>query len=318
MEDNMDALLDMAYEMHTEEENQDSEEPNACTHTNTYDDESTGSSVCMDCGVVVGDIICNKEDWSSYTQGVDNSRCGYTSDTFRLMPFQNNMTAISVNRWSPYMHKKMQRWNYSLSSKENSRERSYLEVFNKIDNICNTHSIVDCIGYTTKAIYIEMASKHLKRGNVRVALIASCMYYAFQIHGIYHTIEDMKEYFNVQVKLILSTNKLVSMHIWNSPSLSNMKNSINNKGDFQSSNITRYARSLGFEKKHEIQAERIFEKLMNENEYIQNKDMTYAFALSLYTVNMRNDLSISKDNICSECNMSVVTLNKLIQNVKVP
>lgn len=314
---NNDEIMNMAFAMKMNDScNEESHSHNNCEHKNQCEDSVQGCYVCEDCGQVMESIISNEADWNSYnvSSGEDNARCGYTSDMQRLMPFQNNMTTISVNKWAPYKQKKLQRWNYSISSKETSKERSFMDVFNKIDEVANRNNIVEIITYSAKCLYVNMASKYLKRGNIRQALIASCLYYAFQINHVYHTIDDVSEMFNIPVRIILTTNKLVSMTIWKDPSLKHIKDALNDT-KVESSNISRYASLLKLSNKQSMHAERLYIKFMDENEFLQNKDVTYTFAISLYQTSLDFKLECTKDEICSVCNMSVVTLNKLLQSV---
>ena len=264
---------------------------------NLCNDYFSGSVICMSCGFVSETSCINEEpEWNNYTEGVDNSRCTVTSNN-GLFTDESNI-GTTVNKFTKNTPK------YLKYTWTNSRDRSLYKVYTKLDNICLACNIQETILIGCKLIYKYVSTNKLNRGKIREGVIASCLYYSFIYHNVPRTIHEISIIYKIDEKKINKTNKIVSELLWESECYKHIISKTNNIEDF----VYRFVSDLNMEGNISRECINYYNKI-NKNILI-GKDMSYITAGIIYII--CGDF-ISKDKICESCDLSTVTLNKMIK-----
>lgn len=277
-----------------------------CMRCGGTDIKSTleGDRVCGDCGSCSSDNIDDSAEWSSFT-AENQERCEYNNNT--LLHSENMSTQIAYK-----FNMKQHNWNllkWQRTIQLDSKDRSLIKVYNRIENACILHNINQTIINNTKFLYKFVSTLKLSRGAVREAMLASCLFYAFVHQNSPRNIDEVALIFNANPKKVNKTNKMLSSYLWHS---SNYKELVLQPTNCEQI-VHRYCDKINIKPNHIAS----IVKLANTYEHHESmigKDCSYVTALAIYNYSIENDLSISKDDICEACFLSTVTLNKLLKN----
>tara|TARA_Y100000389_G_C17464064_1_gene524066 strand:+ start:3104 stop:4048 length:945 start_codon:yes stop_codon:yes gene_type:complete len=265
-------------------------------------DSVTGAVVCKDCGLESdGFCISQEPEWNNFTQGVDNSRCGNIDNSGF---YEGNQIGTTVNRFTKNTPK------YLRYTWDNSRNRSLYKVYTNMENIANEHGIVKVILDTCKYIYKYVSEHKLTRGKIRIAIQASCMYYSFVYHDVTRTVSEVGKIFRVDHKQITKINKIVTILLWNSEDYRFILKKVPGIQEYVYRYVTRMDLDIGL-----CSVCISYYNDMDKNK-VMGKDMSYIIAGIIWVICQINDIVIQKDKICEVCDISTVTLNKLIKLVE--
>ena len=301
------AIADM---LRGENNEDDDSQSDVCPRCNNNDNLQVIQSdlVCTKCGTVVSNIIDNSPEWNNYADDsgsyMNNSRCVYSSGNNDL--FNGDMDSVT-NIVSRKGYNNLSKWHRILQI--SPQDRALLKVYMKIDKYCNTHSIPEVIIKSTKLIYKNIASQKLSRGNVREAMLGSCLFYSFIEYNYPRTIVEISKIIGKDSKKINKTNKMLGKMLWEDKTLKNLIKKEISCHDY----IHRFGNKLNLDKTYVQHVSYICSKIDNNNEFI-GRDPSYKAALAIYIVAKQKSCKITKDDICKVCNISSVTLNKLIKN----
>ncbi len=168
-----DAFWDEISEL-LEEQKEKKEEICVCSHMHKVYNQSEGTEVCLDCGVVVTSRICQSCEWNNYksedgTFGASSQRADlYVSDN----PYEVSGTIPGFYKNSFAMRLHLQ---YTFSHKQ----KTFWKISEKFQSYCTILGIHQSVLPTAKDMWhICMESGKLTRASVRNGLISACLYYA--------------------------------------------------------------------------------------------------------------------------------------------
>ncbi len=305
-EQDMEEIFDMMTER-KHKDNDDNIVNNCCNNPNVVPDG--GNYVCSNCGVIktIGEIDETPE-WNNYT---DDNCAGQTNrcdaPNHDLLDSSGIFSGIRVNKWNKnaYLLHKLQRTN-----QYNSKDRSLMKVYAKIDYHCLKHGIVSCIITETKRLYKYVSKKKLSRGAVREALIASCLYYIFYYYNVPRGVSEVAIIFETCEKKINQTNKMLTEYIWDSDEWKCIIYKESHSTDF----IGRFISPLNIDSHYLNEIRNVCDRIHVSMLFIE-KDASYTSAIAIYYIILKHNLPIQKDHICSACHLSSVTLNKLYKEL---
>ena len=306
-EDDIFAIFDMLKEDNEEDDT------TLCKNCKTaeYLINDSGLSICTQCGLTGAQHIDNGPEWNNYSNDMgvsqDQARCSYSNGNNDL--FYGDMDSITniVLRGRKNRNYNLVKWNKILQI--SPKDRSLLKVYSKIDHHCFTNSIPDMITKSTKLLYKCVASQKLSRGMVREAMLGSCLYYSFISHGYPRTVVEVSDIIGLPDKKVNRTNKILAQMIWDNPNWKEIISKCSQSSDY----IHRFCCNLNMEQKYIQHVNDVCDRI-NNNEVFIGRDSSYKAAISIYVVTKEYNISsITKDQICSVCNLSSVTLNKLIK-----
>lgn len=265
-------------------------------------------ATCTECGMVTEENMMSEEpEWNNYQNdggtSVDNSRCTWTGDT-GLYEGENQCGGTTVSRFTKHTPR------YLRYTWDNSRNRSLYKVYIYFDKVAAEHGILSMILNTCKYIYKYISTHKLTRGKIRNAIQASCMYYAFIYHSVTRTVSEVGEIFRIDHKKITKINKQVSELLWNNP---DYKFIITKVPDIQEY-VYRYIGRLNLNQGLCHVCIKYYNDI-DKNKII-GKELSYIIAGTIWIVCNINDVPIQKDNICKVCDLSTVTLNKIIKIIE--
>jgi transcription initiation factor TFIIIB Brf1 subunit/transcription initiation factor TFIIB len=167
-----------------------------CTHNYLVDD---GEYVCSNCGCVGDRFIDESAEWRSYEDGKEEkARTGFiTSD---LLPESSYGSIISFRGISPtnLEMKALQRLStWSLSS---NSERSWIGIFDTIQNACNQYGLPKSIILDACGLYKEIDDAQKVRGETRRALMGGAVYSACRKNQASRTHEEISAMFRISIR----------------------------------------------------------------------------------------------------------------------
>lgn len=161
-----------------------------CNNCDTDENDITDSNgylICSLCGVVISSVISELAEWSNYVDSSgstsNNSRCGVSTSTTDINPFNTNMSSFIPKGVKNVCIQdgKVVRYDISkihIKNSFNHLQKSFNLVEEHLDNITNDKYSKRIVN-TAKMLWGEiMESKVVTRAGVRKGLIACCLYYA--------------------------------------------------------------------------------------------------------------------------------------------
>ena len=155
-----------------------------------------GSFVCTSCGKENGVIISDKQEWRSYADsyGGDTSRCGMPSNP--LLP-QSSLGTISTGN-TKYGFSRMQ-----IQNAMPSHEKARLDAIKIIKSASDKLEISGVLSDMACYLYVKLTENaKVKRGPVRVGLMANCQYAICKRKGQNYYIcpEILSEAYKIKMK----------------------------------------------------------------------------------------------------------------------
>lgn len=324
----LDSLFDAFHILHMTEDQNDVNESNTSFNDTDHDNEkctnclavdsfiedvNSGEIICNQCGFVSSEKhISNNAEWNNYNMGdTSQQRCEITNKTPELFHSDCMSTNISINWKTKHKAQSQNLFMWHRTLQMPSKDRSLLKVYNKIDQIANQHNIDEITTNHCKFIYMQVTKEKLFRGAVRESMIASCMYYAYVQQNIPRSVNEVAQIFNLTERQVNKTNKILSQLIWHNEKFKYIMSSSSQASDF----VHRYCSNLNISAIH---TEKCFTKCqdLSSHEALVSKDSSYITALAIYLVCQKYNLSITKEAICQACDLSTVTLNKLLKIIE--
>lgn len=282
-----------------------------CNNNNLLEDFSTGTLLCIKCGQVSDQFLDYSPEWKQYEDGNDNARCGGAINP--LLPSSSLGTSISgafKNRM-----KTIHCWNSMIY-----KERSLNNEYKKIENICQKHNILKCIEIDAKYMYKKISEcKHesgknigksiITRGKHRMAISASCLYFACVKKGITYTPKELADFYNISYseinKGIKNVKKLIGDDLF-------VKSNISTPSNF----IKRYCNELHMLNSHSDEVVNIASNIEKLNIITEHNPYSLASACILLIVEKYKLKNINKKILADYFNISDVTINKTLKKIE--
>ena len=277
-------------------------------------DTCSGEMICCECGFVMSEKhITDSAEWNNYQNGGEpnQQRCEMSNKTPELFHSECMSTNIAINWRSKNRLQSQNLYMWHRTLQMPSKDRSLLKVYNKIEQIGTQKGVDETTINQCKYLYMQVTKEKLFRGSVREAMIASCMYFAYIQQNIPRSVSEVAAIFDLSERKVNKTNKILSQLIWHNDNFKYIVSSSTEASDF----VHRYCSHLNISAIH---TEKCFTKCkeLSEHEALISKDSSYITALAIYLVSQRYNLNITKESICQACDLSTVTLNKLLKVIE--
>ncbi|MDA9673946.1 hypothetical protein N9T73_00420, partial [bacterium] len=274
-----------------------------------YNVDSKGFQQCMNCGLIISNIIDNSPEWrnhSSDSSSSDNSRCGVNINPYLK---KSSLSTLIV---ADYRLNKIHNWN---SMEPN--ERSFLQVYKLIqdkgkllkipqtyidDAICYSHQI-----HQTKSIINGKERRIITRGKIRTSIWMACIFIACQDGGYILLRNELSHAFNLDVKDLTRGIKKFNeiRHIARQQNVNiKMSFEIRTAEDY----IETFCTKLQFSKKY-IEMIKYVAKKTTDLHITSDVPTSIAPSAILFVCN-KYKLPFNIDDICKVCNITVPTINK--------
>jgi transcription initiation factor TFIIB len=167
-----------------------------CEHAYEHVD---GEHVCVRCGLVGLPVFDETSEARFYEDSKeDKSRVGFT--TSELLPDSSYGSIISfrgISTKSTEM-KSLQR----LSTWSSNNDRSWLGIFDKIQQVCNQYNLPKSIYMDACGMYKHLEDAQKVRGETRRALMGATLYISCRQNEAARTYEEISKMFDVNVRTL--------------------------------------------------------------------------------------------------------------------
>ena len=279
-----------------------------CEKHTLLDDFANGIIVCTACGVINDNqIIDDTAEWSFGADEAANgrkdpARCGMAVNPF----FEKSgcSTFIGGQSNKNYFMKKLH-----AQMAMDYVERSRYHMFVKIGRMCE--SLSASILETVKHYYVKMASLKLSRGNVRLGLIACCIFYACKKEKVTRSIKEVSAMCDIEPSVFNNSHK-----IFREIMKDHIPNDLFEETTQVDDLITRFCGYLNFDRQTRCY---FHKKISKMNDIIDNTQILIGKTPSAITAScifymcQKEKKNITKKYISTQVNVSVVTINKIYQ-----
>ena len=259
-------------------------------------------------------IICrvcgnNVENISSLPEKVydnkNNSHHGMPVN--ELLPDTNLGSVVAGTYYKNYNMRLVQQVNNYTSM--TYKDRSVLLVFNQISENCKRGGINDKIIDEAKGIYKHISSKKISRGSNRLGIIAACVFLASKNVGNPRSSKEISTIFNCDSKVVTkgikAVNEILRMH--------KLEGRVKKDRVDYSDLISRFCNNLNLSQNdinniHELSIN-ILDKYKSELSSCTPSSLSASF---IYYYIHINNLDINKKVISENTNISVVTIQKIV------
>jgi len=167
-----------------------------CNHSYIVDE---GEYVCSICGLIGDRFIDEGAEWRSYEDGKDDKgRTGFTtSDLLPESSYGSIMSFRGISSTNNEMKSLQRLSTWSLSS---NSERSWMGIFDNIQNACLSHGLPKAIVLDACGLYKEINDAQKVRGETRRALMGAAVYAACRHNKASRTHEEIANLFRVSIR----------------------------------------------------------------------------------------------------------------------
>ena len=163
-----------------------------------------------------------------------------------------------------------------------------------------------------KEIYTLISKKKLSRGNIKNGLLISCILFACNHSDIPRNVNEVASKCNVSVKCIHKTNKIMTKLLWEVPQYKEIFYKYKHPSQFS----MRFGSNLGIDSRITMKVTNLCDYMTSEfKEFSESKEASYIAAGILWNVIQFYNVKIHKTVLCYKCNLSIVTLNKISQDI---
>jgi transcription initiation factor TFIIIB Brf1 subunit/transcription initiation factor TFIIB len=262
--------------------------------------------VCLECGLVESMYIDESPEWTSGVDenGVssDPSRCGNLAvDQDLFSCHWGTGTVISTQYKSSYAMRRMARINFHSSM--NHKDRSLFHAYKDIDEAANKAlNLSDTVIKDAKMMYRKFNGAKLTRGAIRLGIKANCVLYACKLSNFSKTTKDVADAFGIPTKDISRTSNIFRETILSDAQKSNTK--ITRPADVINNLLNVFNISDGRLRMKCVKMCKHLEECVP----LMGKTPT---SIASIVILMVLGEKTSKPDICTKCNISMPTLNKI-------
>ena len=279
-----------------------------CNNTNIITDAVTGEHICSNCGVVFEGSIADYEvKLETNHNGMYHKEADFIYNSFGSSTSINKLNVDCNGGTIPieqvYAINRLRRMD-KFSHGDRNYERNLRDATNALRMLKDRLSFSEALIEIAFNRYIKILRDNLIKGRSIKGFIAAALYSACRELNVPRTLNEIAD--NVNVSRILARkcyNILVEQLNLSRPTIeSNVY-------------LTRAANNAGISKKTLLKAIDIWSKI-KDHPNIQGKKPLALSMVVLYYASTQTGEKITKTNMSKSCNMSKVTLNKRLAEVK--
>jgi transcription initiation factor TFIIB len=267
--------------------------------------------VCVNCGIEIDDQVCSeisdRPEWK-FDEEKNNDRCG--PPTNELLYESSYSTSIAPSHFASSHQRKMLN-KLQLWQAMPSKERTLRDDFNEITIACGDNE-PKCVVQYAKVLFkmVEEARRMDSEGHrkeIRVALLASAVFYACKIHGRVRSYKEISNWFNIQESSFTQGLKIFFRLMCNKISMTEL---VTNHRDY----VDKFCNNLGLSKEVREMSHDIANKSVTLGILRGNTPATIAASSIFFVINMYG-LNISKKLVSKQTGISEVTIGKTYQKL---
>ena len=273
---------------------------NCCEDYNNHS-ISEEKILCRVCGLNIENISFLPE---KYYDNKNSSHHGMPVN--ELLPNTNLGSVVGGVHYANYNMRLVKQMNNYISI--SYKDRSALQVFQKITDCCKRNDINDKIINESHGIYKHISSKKISRGKNRLGIIAACVFMAAKNTGHPRSSKEISKIFDCDPKVITkgikSVNDILRIH--------KIGGRINKERVEYSDLISRFCNNLPL---NQLQIDGIHGLskylLQHHKSGLSSCTPSSLSASFIYYYSLLNELNITKKKISDNTNISIVTIQKI-------
>jgi transcription initiation factor TFIIB len=284
-----------------------------CSSNKIIHDVANGNILCSDCGTVCEEnVIDETAEWKTNggeesSNKVNPSRCGIPINP--LLEKSSLSTII-------YSHKHvfMKKIHNQLSM--NYIERSRYKIFEFIQKICvDRGGFPQVVIEQSKYYYKILSERKLSRGVIRQGLIACCVLYSCKVFNVSRSIKEISQMWDISVPVINKTSKIFLKYMSDVLKTEIPIHKCTSTNDL----IPRYCNMINFPRSIEftiIKKVNALNRIIQDNGILDCKTPSAIVCTLILYVVMFFNVDMTKNNIATKLNISVVTINKILKIIQ--
>jgi transcription initiation factor TFIIB len=261
-----------------------------------------GLPVCTECGLVEDNFVTDTPEWmSKFSEDgtvADQSRCLAPSDNADLYSQSWGKSTIISTKNANYENKRMSKINFHQSMCY--KDRSLFHAYKDIDQACA--DLPPMVIKEAKIMYKKFNANKLTRGAIRKGIQANCVLYGCKLANFPRTTKEIAIMFNIDSKDISRTTEMFKKIMLGEIE----KNYVTKPFDV----ITRLLNNFDVTREERHRCVKLCDTVSNCVDLMSKSPNSIASAV-IYMV-----LKRPKGEICSACEISVPTLNKIETIIK--
>jgi transcription initiation factor TFIIIB Brf1 subunit/transcription initiation factor TFIIB len=247
-----------------------------------YEDHTQGTLICTECGLV------------------NESHIAYASD------LKEDIASLS---YSKQEHTNTKLLTLSLRKTTDPKKAKIQKTHSHFAQLCQGFEIPEIIVNEANQLFTELCNRKLYRGSVRVGMIACSLMWAFKIHNVPRTVQEISTITCAAPKIIHKSNKSFQMVMGDL--LSDTKSFITDKDI-----IRRYCSELQLEPKTHNKLVIGVRKLIEQQlSVFDGRKITSIVVVSIAYVSSTLGIPLCKKDISRLFSVSIVTINTLLKQL---
>lgn len=282
---------------------------NNCESTSLTTDFTRGMVICTSCGVVQEESLIDESPEWNFGQddamfGKDPARCGCPINP--LLEKSSMSTMIGKGGGSRF-------WLLRRIHQQNSMdyvERARYHTFEHLQKMCDSARLSPNIINKAKFYYKEMSERKLSRGAVRQGLIACCILFACKANQVSRSVKEIANVCKIDPVKINSSVKIFT----------EIMADLLEEQDTNSTQVTdlisRFCNCINIPHNEQFnigKKVRMYNSKVEYSKILIGKTPSAITSAIIYFVLLENGYNVNKKLLCEKHNISIVTLNKIVQ-----
>lgn len=187
---------------------------------------------CYSCGAQESHDICGDQEWRDFAPefsgniggAVSKSRVGSAQNPL----FSEAYTSGTLMKLPAYASRELKRMQLmDFYSQSNHKDRSLHNVYRQIDQVGQNISLPGVVVELSKGLYKHFNSKNkITRGNVRLGVIANCIFTACKKEHVTRTTQEITDAFGITPKDISRTADIFATAMEDHPLFKDMNKAV--------------------------------------------------------------------------------------------
>lgn len=285
-----------------------------CYSKKTITDESTGETVCNNCGMVLMENIevsnqprsFSKEEYEERAQtGAPTSLARHDMGLSTMISrYDKDASGRQLDVDVRSMMYRLRTWD-TRTQLHSPTERNLMFASNEFSKLKHKLTLSDVVIEKAAYIYRKAQERKLVRGRTMVALVAASLYAACRELSTQRTLKDIASATNVKIKDLSRCYRLLVMELDLRPPLPDPTRL-----------VSKIANALNLNEKTVRDAARALTELRNFNDTAGKDPMGLAGAV-LYLACLRNNENISQKDLANAAGVTEVTIRNRAKEIRI-
>lgn len=288
---------------------------NKCACVTNLITQRDGNQVCKECGSVFNEMCLSEiPEWDiTNTYSIDDIENPYTTLSTFTQKGSKSLITVNGKIYNNDIYK------LHIQNSYNNKQRAFDKMETFLEN--HTNNYPKCIITTTKQLWHHiMETKKITRGQIRIGILACCLYYSCIFHSTSRTHKEISNEFNITNKTFNKSHKIFEEMFkynkeWSFLLYQNI--SVENYLLRFCSDICLYEKDSNYKNYYELYNKCIEyydtkKSIFKENFITNPKNISCAILYNVINENQNYNSTFNKKYFVNNMDISYPTLNKLL------